>query len=465
MKIKFGTSGWRGVIADDFTVENLKRVSQAIADYLNAKTQNPKVIVGYDTRFMTEHFAHVVTHVMNGNGIKVFMCEKPTPTPVISFYIISKKLDGGINLTASHNPPQYLGLKFNPSNGAPAPVEITKEIEERVQKISINDVKEAKDSTELFEIIDPTKEYFEYLSEKIDLERIREKKLKVTVDLMYGTSMGYLDNLLIENTENPIFLHNYRDPYFGGYRPEPNETRMNELAEIINARSLDCGLATDGDADRFGIMDNEGNFITPNEFIGMVAYHLYKNKSLKGPSARSIATSHLVDEITASFGYETLETPVGFKYLGELLLEKNIVIGGEESGGLTIQSHIPEKDGILACMLALEMIAYSDKSLANIRKEIKEQFGHFYNKRLDIELESQESKDRYVSLFKKLPDKIKTKKLLNEKNVDGIQYVFEGKHNWVLARPSGTESVVRIYIEATDEEFFNEVIQEVKKLG
>lgn len=465
MKIKFGTSGWRGIIADDFTVENLKRVSQAIADYLNNKTRSPKIIVSYDTRFMTEYFARIVMNVMNGNGIKVFMCDKPTPTPVVSFYIISRKLDGGINLTASHNPPQYFGLKFNPSNGAPAPVEVTKEIEERIQKIDISDVRETEKSTDLFEIIDPAKEYFEYLAKRVDLAKIREKGLKVAADLMFGTSMGYLDNLLIENTENPVFLHNYRDPYFGGYRPEPNKERMNELAEIIKSKNLDCGLATDGDADRFGVVDNNGNFITPNEFIGMVAYHLYKNKSLKGPSARSVATSHLIDEVTSSFGYEVFETPVGFKYLGELLLERNIVVGGEESGGLTIQSHLPEKDGILACMLALEMIAYSDESLSKIREEIKKQFGRFYDKRLDIELKSHEDKDNYISLFKKLPSKIKTKRFLNEKNIDGIQYIFEGKHNWILARPSGTEPVVRIYIEATDEEFFNEVIQEVRKLG
>lgn len=463
MKIKFGTSGWRAIIAEDFTVDNLKLVSQAIANYLKSVSDHPTIIVGYDTRFMTEYFAQTVRKVMNGNGIKVLMCDKPTPTPVISFYIISRKLDGGINLTASHNPPQYLGLKFNPKSGAPAPLEVTKKIEENLQNISSLDVKEAMDN-ELFEVIDPSAEYFEYLSQKIDFERIKSKKIQVVADLMFGTAIGYLDTLLMKNTEKPLVLNKYRDPYFGGYRPEPDELRMGELKEVIKSHGLSCGLATDGDADRFGIVDDKGDFITPNEFIGLVAYHLYKNKKLEGPSARSIATSHFLDEISQSFGYETLETPVGFKYLGELLLEKNIVIGGEESGGLTIQSHVPEKDGILACMLALEMIAYFDKPLSELREDLKSEFGEFFDKRLDIELSSLSEKDRYMAEFSKLPDKIKTRKIVEKRELDGIQYIFEGKHNWVLARPSGTEPVVRIYIETTDKELFDEIIQEVKNI-
>jgi len=465
MKIRFGTSGWRGIIAEDFTVDNLKRLSQAIANYLKDVSDNPKIVIGYDTRFMTEYFAQIVRKVMNGNEIEVLMCENPTPTPVISFYIISKGLDGGINLTASHNPPQYLGLKFNPGNGAPAPIEVTKKIEEIVKDIELSDVKEADGlMSELFEVVNPSKEYFEYLSNRVNFEIIRSKRLKVVADMMYGTAIGYLNNLLLENTENPVILHDYRDPYFGGYRPEPNERRMGEIREIIKSKDLHCGLAVDGDADRFGVVDDRGDFIPPDEFIGLVAYHLYKNKNLKGPSARSIATSHLLDEITNSFGYETLETPVGFKYLGELLLEKNIVVGGEESGGLTIQSHVPEKDGILACMLALEMLAYSDKLLSELREEIKEKYGRFLDRRLDVKLESTEEKNKYMLEFEKLPEKVKSKKMKERKDIDGIQYIFEGKHNWVLARPSGTEPVVRIYIEATDDEFFNEVVQEVKNL-
>lgn len=463
MKIKFGTSGWRGIIAEDFTVDNLKLVSQAIANYLKDISDEPKIIVGYDTRFMTEYFSQIVRKVMNGNGIKVLMCDKPTPTPVISYYIISEKLDGGINLTASHNPPQYLGLKFNPKSGAPAPLEVTKRIEENLQNISLSDVKEAVDN-ELFEIVDPSAGYFEYLAQKIDFERIKSRKIQVATDLMFGTAIGYLDSLLMKITEKPLMFNRYRDPYFGGYRPEPDESRMGELKEVIESHNLACGLATDGDADRFGIVDDKGDFITPNEFIGLVAYHLYKNKKLEGPSARSIATSHFLDEIVRSFGYETLETPVGFKYLGELLLEKNIVVGGEESGGLTIQSHVPEKDGILACMLALEMIAYFDKPLSELRKDLVSEFGEFFDERIDIELSSLDEKSRYMDEFSKLPDKIKTKKVTEKKELDGVQYIFEGKHNWVLARPSGTEPVVRIYIETTDRELFDEIIKEVKNL-
>lgn len=471
-EIRFGTSGWRGIIADDFTFHMVRIVAQAISNYLKGRKEKPRVVVGHDTRFMAENFSKIVVEVLLGNDIEVYLCEKPSPTPVISHFIISNDLDGGINLTASHNPPEYLGIKFSPENGAPAPPEVTKEIEKEIEKVlQENDVRMVEITEgirkELFEMVNPFPSYVEYLRERIDFDEIKRSNLKVAVDLMYGTAIGILDVILKELTEKPHIFHGYRDPYFGGYRPEPDETRMRDLGAIVRKEGLDCGVAVDGDADRFGIVDDEGNFIAPNEFIGMVAHHLYSTKNLKGPSVRSIATSHLLDSVARNFGFDVLETPVGFKFIGEIFLRERIVVGGEESGGLTIQSHLPEKDGILADLLALEMISLSGEKLSEMRRKMEEKYGKFYNIRIDVELKSREDLERYMEKFKGLESagEFAGLKIREKKEIDGIQYIFDEENTWLLIRPSGTEPVARIYIESSNETIFDNMLKEVKKFG
>jgi len=470
-KITFGTSGWRGIIADDYTFENLRIVSQAVAEYIKEKEDPEKgVIVTRDTRFLTEKFVRVVAEVLVGNGIKVFMTEKPAPTPVVSYTIRKEKLSGGINLTASHNPPEYCGFKFNPSDGGPALPEVTSFIESKIAEIQSGnleirrmDIMKATHNG-LFELIDPSKDYVERLKELVDFDKIADSGVKVAMDLLYGTAIGYLDLICRSISKECLVIHNYRDPYFGGGRPEPDQKRMSYLGNLVVEKGLDVGLAVDGDADRFGIVDERGNYVKPNEVIALLAWHLYKNKGKKGPSARSIATSKALDAVAKSFGENVIETPVGFKYLGNLILTQNVVIAGEESGGLSIQDHVPEKDGILADLLILEMMAYEGKKLSEIKKEFEENFGKFYNARIDLEFRDDSEKESVIRNFEDIEESFANLKVTSVDRTDGMKFFF-GEDTWMLVRSSGTEPVVRIYVESVDEKRFRDIMEEVRKFA
>ncbi|MDD3627909.1 MAG: phosphoglucomutase/phosphomannomutase family protein, partial [bacterium] len=375
MEIKFGTSGWRGIIAKDFTFSGVGRVTQAIADYLNRnyKTKKP-VIVGYDTRFLSPEFARYAAEILAGNNIPVLFTKSFCPTPVISFIIMNRKLGGGINLTASHNPAEYNGLKFSPATGAPAPGDVTKDIENRILGIKETDIKhlsfDEASGKKLITIIDPEKEYFEQLRKLVNFKKIKAAKLNVVLDCMYGTSNGYL-NKILQKESNLSVLHDNRDPLFAGKSSEPDAENLEELSRTVREKKAHVGIATDGDADRFGIIDEKGNFIPANIVIPLLLEHLIKNKKMKGGVVRTLATSQLIDEICDKNNIKNFyETPVGFKYIGEKMLSEKILIGGEESGGLSILNHTPEKDGILADLLILEMIAYENKPLSKIIKEL-----------------------------------------------------------------------------------------------
>ncbi|MGJ8455579.1 phosphoglucomutase/phosphomannomutase family protein [Pseudothermotoga sp. U03pept] len=468
MKIRFGTSGWRAVISDQFTFSNVKIVSQAIAEYVK-KMGGKTLIVARDTRFMTEHYAQLVAQVLAANGIKVLMPENPTPTPVVSFAIRHYGLSGGINITASHNPPEYCGIKFNPADGSPASPEITKQIESLIEKIDeskvpMMSIREAS-AKELFEIFEPRADYMKAIAKKVDLERIKSAGLKVIADLLYGTAAGYLDDLCKSICGDFEVFHNYRNPYFGGGRPEPDETRLREFAERVKNRGWDVVVATDGDADRFGIVDDTGDFVKPNEVIALLAHHLYKNKNLKGPVARTVATSHALDAVAHTFNEKVIETPVGFKFLAATLLSENVVIAGEESGGLTIQNHTPEKDGILACLLILEMMAYEKKALSEIREEFRRNYGEFFNTRIDFELKDEKEKQELLTKFKNIKDYLSGIQITDQDSVDGMRYFFDRPGAWMLARASGTEPVVRIYLEAKDTSTLQSMITAIRKLS
>ncbi len=473
--IKFGTSGWRGIIADDFTFENVRIVSQAISEYVkNSDFKKHGVIIGHDTRFMVENFSNEVAKVLIGNGIKVLMCDSPVPTPVISFYIREKKLAGGINLTASHNPAEYCGIKFNPESGGPALPEITKFIESRIVDIQNEKIEVKYGSLEKkshFSIVNPRQVYFQKISEIIDMNKIVEKGVKASVDLLFGAGIDYLDEYLLkeygtENSKKLKFYDDYRDPSFGGYRPEPDHIRMNSLGIKVRENSSDLGIALDGDADRFGIVDENGRFITPNEFLPMVANHLYKNKNMKGNLVRSVATGNQMDRVAEKYGFKTDITPVGFKYIGDKIINENALLGGEESGGLSIQGHVPEKDGLLACLLAMEMIAYDGIPLSEIKSGIDGEFGEFFNTRKDIELSSNEQKDKLMKKFNGFSKEFAGYKVKEKLDLDGTGFVLDTgeKKAWLLARASGTEPVVRIYVESDDKSTFDKLIREIEKL-
>jgi len=473
--IKFGTSGWRGIIADDFTFENVRIVAQAIAEYVKkSELKKHGVILGHDTRFMVEEFSAEIAKVLIGNGIKVLMCDSPVPTPVISYYIRDKKLAGGINLTASHNPAKYCGVKFNPESGGPALPEVTGFIEAKISEIQNGELGIKTGSLEkkgYYTIINPRDTYFSRLSEIIDMGKIKGTGIKASVDLLFGAGIDYLDQFLLneygENNSSKLkFYDDYRDPSFGGYRPEPDHKRMDTLGMKVKENGSDMGIALDGDADRFGIVDENGVFITPNEYLPMVAHHLYKNKNMSGNLVRSVATGNQMDKVAEKFGFKTEVTPVGFKYIGDKIINENALLGGEESGGLSMQGHVPEKDGLLACLFAMEMVAYEGKPLSEIKKSIDEEYGTFYNTRKDVELTSNEQKDKLMKKFGKISKEFAGLKIKENLNMDGLGFVFDMGENtaWLLARASGTEPVVRIYLESDKEETFDKLLKEIEKL-
>jgi len=463
-KIKFGTSGWRGVIADDFTFSRVRVVTQAIADHIASQGLKDKgVIVGYDTRFMSERFAEESVKVLAANGIRSILSNRDVPTPAVAFEIIRRKAAGGINFTASHNPPQYNGIKFSPAWGGPALPEETKDIESRanalLEKNSIVTVPfaEAKQKGMVDEA-DLRKAYLDDLRKKIDFDPIKKAKLRIGVDLLYGTGRDYLDTALKDAGCAVTVIHGHRDTMFGGHAPEPSEENLAELSAILKKGKFDVGLAVDGDADRFGILDTDGTYINPNQVLALVLDYLCRTRGWKGGAARSIATSHLVDAVAKKHGIEVYETGVGFKFIGDLLVQGKIIFGGEESAGMTIKDHVPEKDGILACLLVAEMVSSEKKSVKELLKRLYKEVGTILNDRVNIRLTEANRKavgDRLSQPLNELGGlRVKGKKT----TADGTKYMLDDD-SWVLMRASGTEPVVRVYVESSSEEKIKELIE------
>ena len=341
MSIRFGTSGWRAIIADDFTYKNVELVTEAICSYLknNLSDELQTLIVGHDSRFMGEKFASVAAEIAKRKGFRVLLCNHPTPTPTISHAIINKRAVGGINFTASHNPPEYQGIKFSTADGAPALPEITKQIEDLIEnKPNLADANGGS-----IEEFDARPEYLDDLKTKIRFDDIAKAKGSFAYDPLWGTGRGYLDKILRDYGLEVETLHDWRDVTFGGKSPEPSEKQVGELVEAVKSKGLTLGLATDGDGDRFGIIDSNGDFIQPNHLIAILTDYLAESRSWTLGVARSVATSHLVDRVAKERGLKLYETPVGFKFIGELINKDEIILGGEESAGLSIRGHLTKK--------------------------------------------------------------------------------------------------------------------------
>lgn len=463
--IKFGTDGWRAVIAEEFTFANVEVVAQSIARYVQGEArQDQGVVVGYDNRFLSPQFAQRVGEVLTGNGLPVYFIQGPCPTPVTAYAIVARKAAGAVMVTASHNPPEYNGIKFIPYYAGPALPDITQKIEEllkqvqaegRVAKISRAEAQKRG----LWREIDPKGDYLHHLSRLIDLEAVKQAGLKVVLDPMYGAGLGYLEELLAGICSYSA-IHNYRDPLFGGALPEPTGDNLQELSREVLRTGSDLGLALDGDADRFGIIDADGSYLSPNQILTLCYYHLLKNKGLEGPVARTLATTHQLDRLAQSFGQGVEETPVGFKYIGRMLRERGCILGGEESGGLSIAGHIPEKDGILAAALVLELRAMGGKPLKALLAEVEEQWGKVYSERLDVRT-GEEIKERVLAqLGDYFPSKLAGIPVMGRLTVDGVKLILADE-SWVLIRPSGTEPLFRIYVEAKDPKALRRVQQEV----
>ena len=452
--IKFGTSGWRGLIARDFTFDNVRLATQAIADYLtSSKTHSPAgqskvVIVGYDTRFLGREFSLAAAEVLAANGLAPLLCNRDAPTPVIAHTIRCRKALGGINMTASHNPAEYQGLKFSTSNGAPAHPEVTRQIEANVARLVAQNwqFKAAVIGTYQCATIDPQPDYFKQLRKLVDFSVIKKARLKVAVELMYGTGRGYLDKLLLEARARVTVFHDEVDPLFGGHHPEPNAEGMSEVSKFVRSGKAEIGLGLDGDADRFGIVDKDGTWLTPNQILALALYHLKKNRGWSGAVVRTVPTSHQVDAVAKLLGVTVHETPVGFKYIGALMESEPIIVGGEESGGLSVKGHVPEKDGILACLLMAELVATEKQSLGQILKELEKKIGQFHTDRINVAVAPEKKEALLARLGSGLQSigKFPVQKFIT---TDGYKYLLPDDE-WVAFRASGTEPLIRCYLEA-----------------
>ncbi len=490
--IQFGTSGWRSIIADDFTFANVRKVVQAIADHLLSSSSTaasgvphhsaggqpsrdlvvgggsiamgPRqrrsgatihvmkpVIVGYDTRFLSPEFAQTAADILVKNGIPVLFSKTFVPTPVVSYSIIYLKAAGGVNFTASHNPAEYNGIKFNMANGAPASPEVTHDIE-RLANENRSEEGRIGGTENIAEVprvrsFDPRPPYLAKLRKMIDVSALKKAKLKVGVDVLYGTGMGYLDTFLEESGCRITLLHNWRDVRFGGHAPEPAEVQLAEMIKRMRREELVAGFGTDGDADRFGVVDQDGTLLSPNEILPIVLQHLVKTRKATGLVVRSVMTSHFIDAVAKHYGLEVKETPVGFKYIAEAMEAGGFLMGGEESGGLTIHGHVPEKDGILACLLMAEVRAFEKKSFRQILADLRRMVGPHLSNRVNIHLSSeamQAVRRKFETLTPNRLDDLEVKKIIR---LDGFKFVFRDD-SWLGVRLSGTEPVVRLYLEA-----------------
>ncbi|MFZ0036653.1 MAG: phosphoglucomutase/phosphomannomutase family protein [Candidatus Acidiferrales bacterium] len=461
--IHFGTSGWRGIMAEDFTFAGVRRAAAAIADHCKTLNASPKLVVGYDTRFFSEDFARSAAGVLRARGCSVLLCDAPAPTPAIAYELVRRKFDGAVNITASHNPAEYNGLKFSGANGGPALPEITHDIEARAAKYAADEFSAPDDApASEFDKIDIRGPYLARLAELVRFKTLASAKGAYVCDAVHGCGAGWLDRILVDHGISVTAIRGSRDVLFEGHGPDPSDENLAPLRKAVSEKKAVAGLATDGDADRYGIVDRDGAFISPNHILAMLFDYLIETRGWKLGASRSVATSHFVDAVAKLHGVPLYETPVGFKYVGEFLQKDEIVIGGEESAGLTIRGHVPEKDGILACLLVAEMIAARGASIAEQRSNLFRRVGReYWPIRVNLHLEADVQR-RLMEKLKSEPKQLGGKRVTKIDRTDGLKVILDGG-DWVLMRPSGTEPLVRIYSESTSDRAAQQLAEEARQ--
>lgn len=444
--IKFGTDGWRAVTGKDFNEENVRTVTKAIGKYVfDNFGLDKKIIAGYDPRNMAFEFASMTAEQLAGYGFNVLLSDKVIPTPVLAYN--AKHLNAcAVMFTASHNPPEYLGIKFIPDYAGPATSDITDEL---MNNLDMPFEVQGQGAVVKYDF---SSDYFVHIEKLIDFKKIKELNKNIIFDGLYAASIGYFDRLLDNHGIKYESLHMFHDVNFGGGMPEPKPKYLKELIEKVKQTPNSVGFANDGDSDRFGVINENGEYVSPNEIIAILLMHLKKHKNYTGSLVKTVGASLLLNRIAEKLGVEVIETAVGFKHVGEAMRKFNPIIGGEESGGLSIQGHIPEKDGILANLLILEAMAYENKSLVELQKDLYNFAGcRFFNDRIDKHLAN-------VDEIKPLLETYKNKtsvgdfKVIKSDTKDGVKLYFDDNSSWMLIRPSGTEPLLRIYFESDSTE-------------
>ncbi len=461
MSIKFGTDGWRAVISDTFTFNNLRLIAQAIADYVRMEGGNgpdPEVVIGFDTRFLSDRYAAEVARVMAGNGIVAWLTRADAPTPAISYSVVEKKAAAGIMITASHNPPRYNGVKLKASYGGAASPQQARRVEHYLDEAeaqargpNIMDYQRALDQG-LIRRFDPVWAYYEHLGKLIDLDIISNGELRIVADAMFSSGRGCISEMLSRTRCQVHEIRGTMNPGFGGIHPEPIARYLNALAAAIQVQHADVGLATDGDADRIGAMDALGNFVDPHHIFALALRYLVERRGWSGLVVKTVSTTMMVDRLAAKYGLQLIETPVGFNHIADHMLEDDVLIGGEESGGLSIKGHIPEGDGILMGLLLLEIMADAGLPLHKLVAEVQEVAGPARYERTDLRLGHPVAKAEVVErLTGNAPSSIGGIGVREIDTLDGVKYRLQDD-SWLLIRPSGTEPVLRVYAEALSDD-------------
>jgi alpha-D-glucose phosphate-specific phosphoglucomutase len=448
--IKFGTSGWRSIVADEFTVANIRRAVAGIAAYVKTQPEPHRVLVGRDPRFLGESFVDEAARVLAAAGITPIVIPEAAPTPAIAYAVRTIGASGAINFTASHNPPEYNGIKFSTHDGAPALPEVTKQIEAAIVALGDDPViPRLMDADPQFAEVDVKANYLIRLAELVDLKAIADAKIKIVFDPFWGAARGYSCHILRQAGVHVDVVHDYRDVLFGGHAPEPDDHLLGDAKAKMKEVGASLVIATDGDADRFGIVDADGTFIQPNYVIALLFDYLVETRGWKNGVAKSVATTNLINALADYHKVPLYETPVGFKYIGELIIADKIAIGGEESAGLTIRGHVPEKDGVIAGLLVAEMVAKRGKSIGTQLRELFAKVGSFYPVRENFHL-TPEAKAKFTQKLKVDPTELGGRKVTQVVRTDGLKLVLDDG-SWVCYRLSGTEPVVRAYTEARNE--------------
>ncbi len=448
--IKFGTDGWRAVIADDFTFVNLRKVAQATACYLKNDFPKPRggkvrVCVGYDTRFLSAKFAQAVAEVFAANDIEAVLSDRAVPTPALSFAVKNRKLDLGIMITASHNPPEFNGYKIKNAQGGAADVTVTRRVESLIGQIESKAKKFDRAVADgSIKVVDISKEYVSFLRSYIDQKVFKKAKFRVLLDAMYGSGNSYIADVLKGSSIRLELMRNEVNPWFEGRGPEPVEDNVQKIIRRMKEGKHDIGLILDGDADRIAAVDSRGEYIPPQKILGLLALHLHQDKGWDGDIVTTIAGTTMLEHIARDLGVELLETPVGFKYISNLMETRNILVGGEEAGGMGLKNYIPERDGTLAGLMLVEMMIHRKKKIDQILREMEKKYGRYYYLRSDMKLKS-----RHYSLDMKslCVDSLLGEKVVKIKDYDGTKLICEDE-SWLMFRASGTEPKMRVYSEA-----------------
>jgi phosphomannomutase len=449
--IEFGTSGWRAIVADEFTVANIRLAVAGIATYVKTQPEPHRVLVGRDPRFLGESFVEVAARVLAGAGITPIIIPDAAPTPAIAYAVRELKTSGAINFTASHNPPEYNGIKFSTADGAPALPEVTKKIEAEIDGFGDGgNIRSVNAPAGGFEKFDVKPAFLKRLAELVDLPAIAKSGIKVVYDPFWGAGRGYSSEILRDAGVSVETVHDYRDVLFGGHAPEPSDELLGDARAKMKETGAHLGIATDGDADRFGFVDADGTFIQPNYVIALLFDYLVETRGWRNGVAKSVATTNLINALAEYHKVPLYETPVGFKYIGELINQDRIAIGGEESAGLTIRGHVPEKDGVLAGLLVAEMVAKRGKSLGAQLSELFAKVGSFYPIRANFRLTPQ-GMTAFTEKLKTDPVELSGRKVVGVVRTDGLKLIL-ADGSWVCYRLSGTEPVVRAYTEARSEQ-------------